>query len=61
MENVLMIEKDSRTVNFKLAAGGLQDILFFVERNGCFQDFPFMLLDQRLCIVETGLKKQKGC
>jgi len=31
MENVLMVEKDSRTVNFKHAAGGLQDILFFVD------------------------------
>ena len=28
MENVLMAEKDSRTINFKHAAGGLQDILF---------------------------------
>jgi len=56
-----MVEKDSRTVNFNHAAAGLQDILFFVGRNGCFQDFPFMLLDQRLCTVETDLKKQKGC
>ena len=60
MENVLMVEKDPRKVNFKHAAGGLQDISFFVGRNGCFQDFPFMLLDQRLCTVETDLKKQKG-